>query len=205
MEKLFKKFTESLSLRLVVAGLVVAIPVGISTAWLGAAYQNVYSNAPPFQLLVRLFFFGSLGIIPVGFLILYSIERWIIAGRAVKSWNWTVLRILLYMLAGFPLGLATQVSIRFGVGVYPWIIESIYYLQAILNLAVVALLFSFMERAIEEVRRREAQLKKQIHQLMIEIDQVKRARQVELITQTEYFQRLKAQAKEMRRQLKEPA
>jgi hypothetical protein len=205
MEKLFTKVTDNIILRLLLAGLVVMVPVAISTAWVGAAYQHVYQNVSAIPIAVRLFLSGVLGAIPLSLPVGYVIERWVIAGRAARSWKWTGLRILLYMLVGgFACGLGTQIGIRLGVGTYPAIIESIYYLEAILNFTVVALIYSFIERVIEEVRRREAKLKQQIFELMIEIDQVKRARQVELITQTEYFQRLKAQAKEMRRQLKEP-
>jgi hypothetical protein len=45
---------------------------------------------------------------------------------------------------------------------------------------------------------REAQLKAQIQNLRIEIDEIKRSQQVEEIVDTDYFQRLSAQAKKLR-------
>lgn len=50
----------------------------------------------------------------------------------------------------------------------------------------------------QEVQARENQLKAQIQELRIEIDEIKRAKQVDEIVDTDYFQRLSAQAKRMR-------
>jgi GAF domain-containing protein len=50
----------------------------------------------------------------------------------------------------------------------------------------------------QEVQVREAQLKAQIQNLRIEIDEIKRSQQVEEIVDTDYFQRLSAQAKKLR-------
>jgi HAMP domain-containing protein len=50
----------------------------------------------------------------------------------------------------------------------------------------------------QEVQAREAQLKAQIHDLRIEIDEIKRSKQVEEIVDTDYFQRLSVQAKKLR-------
>jgi hypothetical protein len=50
----------------------------------------------------------------------------------------------------------------------------------------------------DEVAAREEQLKQQIQVLQIEIDQVKKARQVSEITDTEYFQDLQKKAKALR-------
>ncbi|HXJ84142.1 MAG TPA: response regulator [Candidatus Methylomirabilis sp.] len=53
-------------------------------------------------------------------------------------------------------------------------------------------------RMAVEVAAREAQLKKTIQVLQIEIDQVQKARQVSEITDTEYFQELRRKAKALR-------
>jgi len=50
----------------------------------------------------------------------------------------------------------------------------------------------------QEVQVREAQLKAQIQNLRIEIDEIKRSKQVEEIVDTDYFQRLSVQAKKLR-------
>ncbi len=49
-----------------------------------------------------------------------------------------------------------------------------------------------------QVRKREAELQDQIRELRIEIDQAKLTRQVEEVTETEYFRRLQANASKMR-------
>ena len=50
----------------------------------------------------------------------------------------------------------------------------------------------------EEVQTREAQLKNQINDLRIEIDEIKRSKQVGEIVDTEYFQNLTSQARKLR-------
>ncbi|MEK7276067.1 MAG: GAF domain-containing protein [Chloroflexota bacterium] len=59
-----------------------------------------------------------------------------------------------------------------------------------------------IENAIQ-VRERENALKQQIRQLQIEIDETKKARQVEEIVDTEYFQKLKERAMKMRKEAKD--
>ena len=58
----------------------------------------------------------------------------------------------------------------------------------------------------QEVRTRENQLKRKIQELNIEIDEIKRAKQVGEIVESEYFKRLSAQASQLRagRSKKEP-
>jgi PleD family two-component response regulator len=55
----------------------------------------------------------------------------------------------------------------------------------------------FSKMAVE-VAAREAQLKRQIQVLKIEIDEVQKARQVSEITETDYFQALQQKARELR-------
>jgi hypothetical protein len=59
----------------------------------------------------------------------------------------------------------------------------------------------FGEMAIE-VQAREEQLKRQVEELRIKIDEVKKAKQVAEITETEYFRRLREHAREMRERTK---
>jgi CRP-like cAMP-binding protein len=55
------------------------------------------------------------------------------------------------------------------------------------------------QRMVREVHAREQRLQQQVEELRIEIDQVKRERQVSEITQTDYFQDLQQKARDMRR------
>ena len=58
------------------------------------------------------------------------------------------------------------------------------------------------QRMAREIAAREQRLKQQVQQLRIEIDEVKKARQVAEITETEYFQHLREHAQEMRERAK---
>lgn len=65
----------------------------------------------------------------------------------------------------------------------------------------------YYEGILEDVTQRklaEARLKRQVEELKIEIDQSKRNRQVEEITQSDYFQQLKADAERLRFDEDEP-
>ncbi|MBN1658964.1 MAG: cyclic nucleotide-binding domain-containing protein [Anaerolineae bacterium] len=57
-------------------------------------------------------------------------------------------------------------------------------------------------RMATQVRQREDDLRKEIAELKIEIDQVKRQRQVEEITDSDFFRDIKTRAREMRRREK---
>ena len=49
-----------------------------------------------------------------------------------------------------------------------------------------------------QVQKREQRLKQEVQQLRIEIDEVKKARQVTEITETEYFKQLQTKARELK-------
>jgi len=67
------------------------------------------------------------------------------------------------------------------------------------ELAHLARVFS---RMAVEVQAREERLKRQVEELCIKIDEVKKARQVAEITETEYFQHLREHAAKMRKRAK---
>ena len=71
--------------------------------------------------------------------------------------------------------------------------------QARDELAQLARVFSQMA---VEVQAREDRLKRQVKELRIEIDEVRKAWQVTEITETEYFQNLREQARKMRKRPK---
>jgi len=54
------------------------------------------------------------------------------------------------------------------------------------------------QRMVREVDTREKRLKQQVAELRIEIDEVKKTRQVADITETEYFKELRNKARQLR-------
>ena len=198
MEKILNYAFRSVALRLFAAGMIVILPAGLSTSWLGAGYQQVMWNADFTQIVLKLMLSGIPAVVLAGLVLLYPLERWGIRDRAARSWGWLAGRIVLYTLAGIPIGLALLWSIRLGVRSYPAIIESSYFVITVTNIGVMGMVYSFLERALAEIQRREAQLKAQIEQLCIEIDEVRRARKVQEITETDYFRDLRAKARQMR-------
>jgi CRP-like cAMP-binding protein len=56
---------------------------------------------------------------------------------------------------------------------------------------------------VEAVQKREEQLKKEVKKLQIQIDETKRQQQVDEITETDYFQKLTSQARDLRKRSKE--
>ena len=55
------------------------------------------------------------------------------------------------------------------------------------------------EKTLQEAQEREARLKNQIRELRIELDEARQAKQVEEITETDYFKRLHQQALQLRK------
>lgn len=63
--------------------------------------------------------------------------------------------------------------------------------------------FADNRRLLRELQQREQRLKQQISQLKIEIDQSKRSREFNEITETDYFQQLEQKAEMIRRKMKD--
>jgi hypothetical protein len=61
------------------------------------------------------------------------------------------------------------------------------------------------QRMVRQVEQREQQLKMQVAELKIEIDEVKKANQVAEITESEYFQQLRQKANTLRAERSLPA
>jgi sensor histidine kinase YesM len=59
------------------------------------------------------------------------------------------------------------------------------------------------QKMVREIYAREQRLRQQVQELRIEIDQTKRARQVEAIAESDYFQKLHQEAKDIRKQWKD--
>jgi hypothetical protein len=56
---------------------------------------------------------------------------------------------------------------------------------------------------VQAVQQREEQLRQEVTQLRIQIDEAKRKKQVAEITETDYFQKLARQAQSLRKQIDE--
>jgi hypothetical protein len=197
-EKFIHYFVKSLFLRMFLTGTAVSLPLGFTTAWLGAAYLSLLIGVDFSQTLFGFVIFGWPSAILPGVILAYPIERLIIRDRAGDSWMWIVGRVLLYMFIGLPAGLGTLISIRTGMQQFPAIVESIYYIQTITGSFVIAILYTLVERVIKEIQKRERKLKTQIEELRIEIDHLKRQKQVDEITNSDFFQDLKEKAANMR-------
>jgi len=198
-QKFLYAFADSIAVRIAITGTVIIVPLGITTSWLGAAYLMEFSGASFQQIFWSLLWFGLISVFTSGFIFLYSFERWIIRGRALTSWFWLATRLILYLLASIPEGYATLMGIRLGLREYPPSIESIYFVEAVTGSVIMALLYTLAERAVAEIRKREAGYKKQIETLRIEIDHMKREQQVKEIVESDFFQDLQQKAQDIRK------
>ena len=188
----------STAMRLLVAGCLVSIPVCISNAYVGAAYLYYVWGDDFWGTVLGLAFYANMAVLGLGFALLYPLERWVIRDRAARSRRWVAIRIALYLLASLPLGITALFSIRWGMRQYPAAVESSYLVIAMLNVSVVSILYSLFERVLAEVKRREARLRVQIEQLQIQLDEIKRDREVREITESEYFRQLQAKVRQLR-------
>lgn len=198
MERLLDLAFRSVALRLVVAGVIVISSAVVTSSWLGAAYQRVMWNTSFASSLLSMSLSAALASVVGGFIIVYPLERWVIGSRAGRLWRWVAVRVLVYGLAGLPTGLVIRLGMRLGNRSYPAIVESFYFVSAVINGGVIGVVYSLFERALGEVQRREARLRAQIQQLRIEIDQVRREQKVREIAESDYFRELQTKAREMR-------
>ena len=150
------------------------LPAGVSATWVGAAYLSLYRDFDFLTIFLSLAFYGYLAVLISGSVIFIFVEKWVIKDRAFDSFAWVIIRIGIYFLAGLVLGWAMQMSIRFGVGTFPLIIESSYYVIALGNCFLGAVLLSFMEQISETWRKREAGLLSQNALLTDEVQDQKR-------------------------------
>ena len=189
LEKFISRFAENVFLRVLVVGTTIT-PIGITTSWLGASYLNSLTGAPFAKTFLGLFIFGLIGAIGSGLIITYAIEHWIIQDKAINSWKWVSIRFVLFLLSSFPVSIGTLISIRIGMQEFPAIVESVYFVEAVTGLFMGCILFTLIEQVIKELKKRENKLKTEIKELRIEIDQIKRKKQVTEITESDYFQDL---------------
>ncbi len=156
VEKILQRLMNDLAARLVLAGLIVVLPVGITASWLSGVFRQMLWQEDFSKVFLELLFFGGIPVFLTGLVILYGIERWIIAGRALHSWKWSAVRILLYMAAGVPEGLACLWSLRLFIRKFPADLENFYFVQTVVISVVMGILYNMIERSVEEIRRREA-------------------------------------------------
>lgn len=198
MERTFNRILLSLPLRLVVMALLVIIPVGVATAWLGTAYSYEIWGVNFGWTFLSMLLSTIPAVLVAGFVLIYPLERWLIRDRAARAWKWVVVRILLYTIMGLPLGFVFLWGMRLGVRRYSTLLESSYFVIAVVSVVLFGFVYSFAERMLAQVQKREARLKDEIQQLRIEIDETKRRRQVREITETDYFQDLQFRARQLR-------
>jgi hypothetical protein len=203
MDRLLNLLQTSLAARMMVAGLMVGVPTALSVAGLGAAYVETFVGLNFAEMVVKFFLLVlSLGVV-TGFGLLYPFECWIIRERALRSSKWLVFRILAYAVAGIPIALIQVYAQEAFMFELTPALRASYSIAAVATFALIGIVFSFSERLLAAVQRREAQLKQQIEMLKIEIDEAKREKQVNEIVETDFFQNLKTKAAAMRAQVSE--
>jgi hypothetical protein len=198
MKKVFRRLLDNAPLRLSLTAIFVTVPLTITTSWLAAAYRQATENESFVELVLRFSLFSFVGAFAAGSAILLPLERWLIQDRAIRSQRWRVARHLLYIVGGVPIGLAILASMRLGIGQQGAFVESAYIVNTVVFTGAVAIAYTFVEQAAEDIKRREGALQHQIEELRIEIDEMKRNRQVTEITESEYFQDLQVQAEKIK-------
>jgi len=116
--------------------------------------------------------------------------------------TYTTLFVLVFLISGAltrPIITLTTVAEQVAEGDYDQSVSALYSGTLRDEVATLSQVFEMM---VGKVRQREESLKRQVQELRIEIDQVKKARQVAEITETEYFQDLREHAARMRKRTK---
>jgi HAMP domain-containing protein len=116
--------------------------------------------------------------------------------------TYTALFVLVFIISRSltrPIITLTTTAERVAEGDYSQSVSTLYSGKLRDEVATLAQVFEMM---IGKVREREESLKRQVQELRIEIDQVKKAKQVAEITETEYFRGLREHAAKLRSRTK---
>ena len=198
IEKFIDRMIKDMFFRLTVTLLGVTIPIGVTTCWLGAAYLNAWLGVGFISTMLGLFIFGMLGGCPVGLLLSYGAERWIIRDRALQSFGWSLARTLIYLFVSVPASFGILFAVRAGMQAYPPLIEMIYFVQTGAICLISGIIYTLLEHGMREIKRRESQLQMKIEAMEIEINELKRQEQVDEIANTDFFQELQEKAARLR-------
>ncbi|HEY9619630.1 MAG TPA: hypothetical protein V6C78_04630 [Crinalium sp.] len=106
--------------------------------------------------------------------------------------------ILVYILSGIytkPVVGLTKIAERIGEGDYDHDLDAFIQRRSPDEISILADVFAMM---IGKVKKREDNLKQQVAELKIEIDQIKRTKQVKEIVESDFFQDLQLKARKLR-------
>jgi len=204
-EKFIDWMIESRFFRIVVTTIGVGFPMLLVICWLGAAHLNAWLEEPFIPTMLGLLFFATIGSYPVGLPLYYASERWIIRDRARESLSWLAVRILGTVVFSIPVGFGALFAVRAGMQVYPPLVETIYFVFAIIVNTLIAIVYTLLELSIEEIKRRESRLKMKIAEMQIQINELKRQEDVEEISGSDFFQELQQKAAQLRGRPPKPA
>lgn len=112
--------------------------------------------------------------------------------------TYVTLFVLVFLVSGAltrPTLALTQAAEQVAQGDYEQDIARLYSGRLRDEISTLAHVFDLM---VSKVREREESLKRQVQELRIEIDEVRKAKQVAEITETEYFQELRTRARTLR-------
>ncbi len=198
LEKFVVYLTNHLYARLILSGVVVAVPVSITASSVGSACMNAFTGAGFLRVATGGFITIMASVFLCGVPVLYVLERWLIRGRASSSWKWQAARFLTFAIAGIPEGFAVIVAYNFGMAAIPILDVNAIFIGSIASLVLVATLYSLVEQALSVFQKREAHLTKQIRELRIEIDQARQEQEVSAIVDNDFFRDLQTKADELR-------
>jgi hypothetical protein len=199
MQRLVRFALSSNLARLLVAAVIVALPMGIAVSWIGAAYQTVLAGSSFTHGLLRIIFPALPTGVIAGLVLTYPLERWVIGDKDNNNVSrWFAVRLTAYLIFGLIIGRTLQAVDELVGYSYPPAIQTAYYVISISAALLMATVYTLFEGVAQEVARREDQLKGEIKQLRIEIDQFQRSAEVKKVVDTDEFRAIQAQAQALR-------
>ncbi len=188
---------------LIIATLFITLPANIVLSITAAAYLVQITDHSFLSTMILMLIPTVVMPILAGLILVYPIELKIIRSRPNTSLKWAIIRVLWMIVASIPIGVLIFLSTRLIADDYVPIIpriREIYIVSAIIEALMIGIVTTFFERVFAELVKREKNLKQQIEELRIEIDQGKKKQDVTEITESELFQDLQTRARNMRRQ-----
>ena len=198
MSQLIQRILNNLAFRMVIAATIVSVPLGLSVVWLGASYASILNGRSFLQNALEVVFPGGILVVAVGVGLAYPVERWVIRDRAMQSPVWLGIRLVAYLISGMIGGAVMRYTTALTGHDTPGMVSYSFYITSISIALVAGLVHALFERMGLEMKQREEALKKQLMELSIEIDQIKRDAEVQEVVNSEAFRALHEKARAIR-------
>lgn len=199
-QKLSKTILENELIWLYLSAFFVIIPTNLIVGAATAVVLEPASTAEFIRIVLTIFIPPLLVVPFFGLITVYPFEKMVVKDKALTSLKWVAIRSGFTILASIPMAFILFAIVN---PISDYLPESVqlfelYLVAAMLEGFMASIAFAFFEFVFTEIAKREDALSRQLAELRMEIDVIKRDQAVAEITESDEFMNLKARAQELR-------